>query len=73
LESQEQAHEILKKLLSEANPIVVASKQQLDLYFKLSVQIEKQKSVITRGIGENKQKVDPRFLQAIAEARMRKE
>ncbi len=48
---------------------MTASKQQLDLYFKLSVQIEKQKSVISRAIGENKQKVDPRFLQAIADAR----
>jgi len=41
LESQEQAHNVLKKLLPETNPVVTASKQQLDLYFKLSVQIEK--------------------------------
>ena len=74
LESQEQAHNILKKLLQdEGNPIIAASKQQLDLYFKLSVQLEKQKQVITRAIGENKQKVDPRFLKAIAEARRRQE
>ena len=35
----------------------------------MSVSFEKQKSVISRAIGENKQKVDPRFLQAITEAR----
>ena len=53
---------MLKALLPDQNPVVVASKQQFDLYFKLSVQQEKQKQVITRAIGENKQKVDPRFL-----------
>ena len=44
LESQEQAHIILKKLIvDETNQIVVSSKQQLDLYFRMSVQVEKQK------------------------------
>lgn len=37
LESQEQAHTLLKKMLPDTNPIVVASKQQFDMYFKLSV------------------------------------
>ena len=64
---------MLKALLPDQNPVVVAAKQQFDLYFKLSVQQEKQKQVITRGIGENKQKVDPRFLQALAEARKRQD
>ena len=35
--------------------------------------MEKQKQVITRAIGENKQKVDPRFLKAIADARRAQE
>ena len=43
------------------------------MYFKLSVHQEKQKSVVSRGIGENKQKVDPRFLEAIAQARRAKD
>ena len=37
------------------------------------VQMEKQKQVMTRAIGENKQKVDPRFLKAIADARRAQE
>ncbi len=52
---------------------MVAAKQQFDLYFKLSVQYEKQKSVVTRAIGDNKHRVDPKFLQMIAEARRQKD
>ena len=63
----------MKKLLPEDNTIVAAAKQQFDLYFKLSVQYEKQKSVVTRAIGDNKHKVDPRFLQMIAQARRQKD
>lgn len=67
------SHNILKKLLPEGNPYVSHAKQQLDLYFKSCVQQEKHKSVISRPIGENKQKVDPRFLKAIADARRQKD
>jgi len=62
---------VLKKLLPETNPIVLASKQQFDMYFKLSVQHERQKSVITRAMGSNKQKIDPKFMRAVAEHRQK--
>ena len=66
-ETQQKAHNILKKLLGEKSSIVLASKQQLDQYLQLSVATEKTKAMIGRPFGESKKVIkDPKLLQAFA-------
>ena len=70
-ENQEKGHNIMKTILPEDSQIITASKQQLDMYFRLSINQEKQKSAFSRPIGSNKEVVDPKIAAAIQDAQKR--